>query len=55
MQEENTLSIEEVNVWLDEYHASDDEKTKKRLIKNPENQLIIFGIMLLLFASKSFY
>ena len=31
MQEENTLSIEEVNLWLDEYHATDDAKTKKRL------------------------
>ena len=40
MTEENTLSIEEVNLWLDEYHQSDDEKTKKRL-----KELVILACM----------
>ena len=28
--EENILLLEEVNVWLDEYKSTADEKTKKR-------------------------
>lgn len=40
MQEENTLSIEEVNLWLDEYHATQDDKTKKRL-----RELVVLACM----------
>lgn len=40
MQEENTLSIEEVNLWLDEYHSTDDDKTKKKL-----KELVILACM----------
>ena len=29
MVEENSLSIEEVSSWLEEYHSSNDEKVKK--------------------------
>ena len=31
MIEENALSIEEVNAWLEEYRVTKDDKTKKRL------------------------
>ena len=40
MVEENTLSIEDVNLWLDEYHTSDDDKTKKKL-----KELVILACM----------
>lgn len=40
MQEENALSIEDVNIWLDEYHSSQDEKTKKKL-----KELVILACM----------
>lgn len=40
MQEENTLSIEEINCWLDEYKASEDNKTKKKL-----KELVVLACM----------
>lgn len=40
MQEENTLSIEEVNAWLEEYQATSDEKTKKKL-----KELVVLACM----------
>ena len=38
--EENTLSIDEVNNWLDEYKHTTDEKTKKRL-----KELVVLACM----------
>ena len=38
--EENTLSIDEINVWLDEYRVATDEKTKKRL-----KELVVLACM----------
>ena len=40
MQEENTLSIEEISSWLEEYHNSEDEKTKKKL-----KELVVLACM----------
>lgn len=40
MQEENTLSIDEINAWLDEYKTSSDDKTKKKL-----KELVILACM----------
>ena len=40
MQEENTLSIEEVNAWLEEYQATSNEKTKKKL-----KELVVLACM----------
>ena len=40
MEENITLSIEEVNAWLDEYHAATDEKTKKKL-----KELVVLACM----------
>ena len=38
--EENTLSIEEVNNWLEEYRNTQDDKTKKRL-----KELVVLACM----------
>lgn len=38
--EENTLSIDEINMWLDEYRVAKDEKTKKRL-----KELVVLACM----------
>ena len=40
MFEENALSLEEINNWLDEYRSSDDEKTKKKL-----KELVVLACM----------
>lgn len=40
MYEENALSIEEINNWLEEYRSSDDEKTKKKL-----KELVVLACM----------
>lgn len=38
--EDNALSIDEVNAWLEEYRATDNEKTKKRL-----KELVVLACM----------
>ena len=38
--EENTLTIEEIGTWLEEYHKSDDVKIKKRL-----KELVVLACM----------
>ena len=38
--EDNSLSFDEINAWLDEYKTSNDEKTKKRL-----KELVILACM----------
>ncbi|MBQ8475780.1 sigma-70 family RNA polymerase sigma factor, partial [bacterium] len=38
--EENALSIEEINEWLDKYRQTDDEKVKKRL-----RELVVLACM----------
>lgn len=38
--EENTLSLDEVNLWLEEYKKTKDEKTKKRL-----KELVVLACM----------
>ncbi len=38
--EDNTLSMDEVNAWLDEYRLTNDEKTKKKL-----KELIVLAYM----------
>lgn len=38
--EDNTLSIDEVNAWLDEYRLTNDEKTRKKL-----KELIVLAYM----------
>ena len=40
MSDENALSIDDVNIWLEEYHLTDDEKTKKKL-----KELVILACM----------
>ncbi len=40
MAEENSLPLEEVNDWLDEYRTTTDEKTKKRL-----KELVVLACM----------
>ncbi len=40
MTEENSLPLEEVNDWLDEYKTTTDEKTKKRL-----KELVVLACM----------
>ena len=40
MTEENSLPLEEVNDWLDEYRTTTDEKTKKRL-----KELVVLACM----------
>ncbi len=40
MSEENTLPLEEVNDWLDEYRTTTDDKTKKRL-----KELVVLACM----------
>ena len=39
-QEDQTLIIDEITTWLDEYHKTDDEKTKKRL-----KELVVLACM----------
>ena len=38
--EENTLLIDEINSWLDEYHNTEDNKTKKKL-----KELVVLACM----------
>ena len=38
--EDNTLIIEEISTWLDEYNKTDDEKTKKKL-----KELVVLACM----------
>ena len=40
MMEENALSIDEINTWLEEYRVSVDEKTKKKL-----KELVVLACM----------
>ncbi|MBR3605105.1 MAG: sigma-70 family RNA polymerase sigma factor [Candidatus Gastranaerophilales bacterium] len=40
MFEENTLSIDEINNWLEEYRSSNDDKTKKKL-----KELVVLACM----------